>query len=218
MAVRVICVSQTMGAGGEDVGRAAAERLGFRYLNEEIVLKAAEKRDLDPRVVADVEQRKSLLARYLSELGDSAGLDMYYAYGALAFPGESQDKAASSDALRALIIEVIRETADEGDAVIGSHAASMALAGREDILRVLVTASPETRARRIAAGPLDLKQAAKAVKESDAAREDYFKRFYRLDRELPTHYDLVLNTDALGVDEAAGLVVQAAKGHAARAD
>ena len=90
--------------------------------------------------------------------------------------------------------------------------ASPATCGRDDSLRVLVTASPATRARRLAAGPLDVDDAAKAVADSDAARADYFKRFYKVDRELPTHYDLVLNTDTLSPEQAAALVVVAAAG------
>ncbi len=50
----------------------------------------------------------------------------------------------------------------------------------------------------------------KAIEESDKARADYLKRFYGIDRELPTHYDLVVNTDVLTADQAAVLVVQAA--------
>ena len=40
-------------------------------------------------------------------------------------------------------------------------------------------------------------------------RRDYLKRFYELDEELPTHYDLVVNTDVLTLEQAAGLVVHA---------
>jgi cytidylate kinase len=96
--------------------------------------------------------------------------------------------------------------------VIVAHAASIALAGRGDLVRVLVTASPEARAQRLAeAGDVDKEDAQRAVKRADAARADYLKRFYRIDRELPTHYDLVVNTDVLELDAAADLVVRAAR-------
>jgi len=49
------------------------------------------------------------------------------------------------------------------------------------------------------------------VKESDAARRDYLKRFYGVE-ESPTQYDLVVNTDALSFDQAAELVATAASG------
>ncbi len=88
---------------------------------------------------------------------------------------------------RALIREVIAETADRGEVVIVSHAASMALAGRDSLLRILVTASAETRAERLAtAGGLSDADAAKMVRDSDLARADYFKRFYRSSQEEPT--------------------------------
>ena len=90
-------------------------------------------------------------------------------------------------------------------------AASMALAGREDVLRVLVTASPETRARRLAeATMVDARQATKMIRDEDAARNDYLARFYGVERELPTHYDLVVNTDVISPDRAADLLLLAA--------
>jgi len=53
--------------------------------------------------------------------------------------------------------------------------------------------------------------AEKLLKDSDAARADYFLRFYRIERELPTHYDLVVNTDALKPEEATDIVAAAAR-------
>jgi hypothetical protein len=50
------------------------------------------------------------------------------------------------------------------------------------------------------------------VKESDAARADYLRRFYEVNQELPTHYDLLFNTDALSVEQVAAPVAQAASG------
>jgi hypothetical protein len=44
----------------------------------------------------------------------------------------------------------------------------------------------------------------------DAAPRAYLRRFYSVREELPTHYDLVVNTDTFTVEQAAGLVVQAA--------
>ena len=75
---------------------------------------------------------------------------------------------------------------------------------------MLVTASPETRAKRLAeAEGLDEPDGVRAAKESDAARRDYLKRFYGV-QEASTHYDLVVNTDVLTFDDAARLVAAAA--------
>jgi cytidylate kinase len=76
---------------------------------------------------------------------------------------------------------------------------------------VLVTASPQTRADRIGElKGLDEARAARAVKDADAGRRDYLRRFYGIDAELPIHYDLVVNTDVLSVEPAAALITRAA--------
>jgi len=76
---------------------------------------------------------------------------------------------------------------------------------------VLITACREERARRLATTlAIEQKQAARAIKQSDAGRADYLKRFYGVGAELPTHYDLVINTDRLTAEQAARLIVAVA--------
>ena len=139
------------------------------------------------------------------------GARYYAAYPVVALTlGQSREER-----LRGLIREVIEEVAAEGRAVIVAHAASMALAGRDGVLRVLITASPEERAERLVwASGLDRGIAEQAVRNSDLERAHYFRRFYHLDAELPTHYDLVVNTDRLPPEEAVAIIVAAALGPA----
>jgi cytidylate kinase len=116
-----------------------------------------------------------------------------------------------SDDVRTLIRETIEQTAARGKAVIVAHAASHAIGGRDAVLRVFVTASPKTRAARVAEEEeLDQAAAAKTLKDSDAGRADYLKRFYAIRDESPTHYDLVLNTDTLSLEQAAEVISRAA--------
>jgi cytidylate kinase len=125
-------------------------------------------------------------------------------------PIHTTDEPAPED-IRVLIRETIEHMAAAGKVVIVAHAASYALGEKPDVLRVLVTASPATRAKRLGESEsLDESASAKAVKDSDAARRDYLKRFYGVADESPTHYDLVLNTDKLAVDQAAELISVAA--------
>jgi uncharacterized protein len=203
----VVCISHAAGAGGEEVGRLVAERLGFLYVNEEIVARAAAKGGVDAADVADEERRKSLAARALNAIAQGGG--EAWALGAVG-PLSSREELDSDD-IRSLIRETIEQTAARGKAVIVAHAASYAIGHGDGVLRVLVTASPETRTTRVAeAEGLDQAGAARAVKESDAGRADYLKRFYDVREESPTHYDVVLNTDALTLEQAAELISQAA--------
>ena len=202
----VICVSHATGAGGTDLGRLVADKLGFRLIDEEIVTRAAESQDVHVDDLADVARRKSLLTRILSEAAIGAAMGAPGA--AMIYTPEPQPDKKS---LRALIRQAINETADEGNVVIVSHAASYAIANRENVLRVLVTASPETRVRRLVdANGLDEKKATKSIGANDAGRADYLKRFYGVAQELPIHYDLVINTDRIPADQWSELVVNAA--------
>lgn len=206
MPTRVVTLSHATGAGGETIGRTVAKYLGFHYLDEEIIKLAAQKEGLDAAVVADAERRKSFLERLFAGLGEPVMMD---AYVGILTP---EAILTRSESLRTLITEAIRETAGRGQAVIVSHAASIPLAGRPDVLKVLITASADTRAQRVARdGRSGTSDAARFIRDNDAGREDYFQRFYRIEHELPTHYDLVINTDALTADEATDIIVAAAR-------
>jgi uncharacterized protein len=203
----VVCISYATGSGGGEVGRLVAEQLGYRYVDEDIVAQAAVIGGVDLDMLADEERRKSWLARVLDELARGATGEAWAMLGHIA-PAETGE---TSDQLRGFIRDAIEETASEGKAVIVAHAASHAIGARTDVLRVLVTASPDTRAGRLRrTEQLDERAASRAVKDADAARADYLRRFHEVERELPTQYDLVLNTDQLSVEEAAELVEAAA--------
>lgn len=183
MSTQVICISRTLYSGAEEVATEVAGRLGYRYVDEEIVARAAERQKAEVAAVAETERRKPFFARLFE-----------------------------SDDLRRSIREAIIETADEGRAVIVAHAASYALGHRFDVLRVLVTSSPAMRARRLAdAQGKSVEEAAEAVKASDTARADYLAKFYGVAAESPEHYDLTISTDVLTPAQAAAVVLTAAQ-------
>ncbi|HET6848120.1 MAG TPA: cytidylate kinase-like family protein [Gaiellales bacterium] len=208
MTFSTVCISRDVGAGGEQVGRAVADSLGFRYVDEDIVRAAAERAGVDVADVSSAEQRRTLAGRVL-DLVAQAGAPEAYAY---ATPDmDAYRLAGAGDGMMAVIQEAVRETADAGSAVIVAHAASHVLAGRPDVLRVLVTGSADARQARLTAD-VGEEQARSAIREGEKARADYLRRFHDVKQELPTHYDLVVNTDQLGVDGAAAVITGAARG------
>src|SRR5262249_51170559 len=145
-------------------------------------LTAAAKGGLDSNVVADAERRRSLLERIID---DFSRAQPTFAHGDLFLDPEAAWANARAE-LRQTIVEAIHETATRGDVVIVAHAASIPLASRDDVLRVFITASTETRVPRVARDSRrDAVAAAKLVKESDAGRADYFLRFYRIGPGAP---------------------------------
>lgn len=200
----VVCISRAWGAGGEEIGRLVADRLGFLFVDEEVISNAAALGGIDPETVADEERRRPMFAGLLDYLGQGNAAIIATA------PMPPPSDEPPSEAVRTFIRDAIHEVAERGNAVIVAHAASHAIGAGPTALRVLITAPPETRSTRLAADGVSDDEAARTIKRSDGDRADYLKRFYGVKEELPTHYDLVINTDTLSIEQAAALIVQAA--------
>ena len=216
MTFRVVCISRTSGAGGEAIAQAIAQQLTFRYVDEEIISLAARRAQVDPALVAKAEHRQPLLQRLLEKIprgGEVASLASGIAGVPLgpSGPASGAHRVDPAD-LRAMIQATIHAVADAGQAVIVAHAASMALAKADGVLRVLITASAATRVRRLAERErLVAEEAERRIADSDRERRAYFERFYKLPEELATHYDLVINTDVLSTPQAVSVVLAAAQ-------
>lgn len=198
----VVTVARTLGAGGEDLGERIADALGFRYVDDEIIDRAAALAGVTPVEIAQTEERPGVVRRVMAALLGPSGA-----------PSRKASGSAGTPWLEDVIVDVIKETAAMELVVIVAHGAAVPLAGRAGVLRVLATASTETRVRRVAADEgIDQELASKRVTESDAARADFFQRFYRIPQETPTMYDLVINTDVLSIDEASAAVLTLVRG------
>lgn len=216
MSFRVVCISRRTAAGGESIGQAVAQRLDFRYVDEQIITRAAQLAQVDAALVAAAEHRQPLLKRLLDKIPTASALagTVTLATGVpVSALVQSTTYRADPGDLRALIRAAIHEVASAGRAVIVAHAASMALGSTEGVLRVLVTASPDTRARRLSeAERITETEAERRIAASDLERREYFRRFYSVDEELPTHYDLVINTDVLRPADASAVITAVAGG------
>jgi cytidylate kinase len=202
---QVITIAFTDGARAEEIGPRVAAELGFRYVDDQIVERAAELAGVSPADVAAVEHSQPLIARILASLATSTALDPSGMTAVALADGDP------SPAYRALIRDVIRQTAETGRVVLGAHGAGILLADRPDTLRVLITGSVAVRTRRVSAERgLAERDAHKAVVHADRERAAYFQRFYNLHEELPAHYDLVLNTDVLTPERAVRIIHAAA--------
>ncbi|MFN2426225.1 MAG: AAA family ATPase, partial [Candidatus Binatia bacterium] len=215
MSVCVICISHTDGSAGQDVGRAVAQVLGLRYVDEELILEAARLAQVDPSLIAAAEHKQSLVERLLEAL-TSAQTMLGSATLAAGIPLPASHapsvRPSTRDDLRNIIRAAVHQVGKEGNAVIAAHAASHALSGKPGVLRVLVTAPASTRAERIGLERnLTAEEATEAISRGDEGRRDYLRAFYDIEEELPTHYDLVINTEKLTPEQAAGVIVAFAR-------
>ncbi|MEX2081321.1 MAG: cytidylate kinase family protein, partial [Dehalococcoidia bacterium] len=65
MNTRVISISRQVGAAGEEVAQLVAERLGFRYIDYQVIQEAAREANVSPETVSEAEHTPSLMTRLL---------------------------------------------------------------------------------------------------------------------------------------------------------
>jgi cytidylate kinase len=198
MPVSAVTVSRYLGAGAEEFGREVATRLGFAYVDNQIITRVAERANVTPELAMQAEQRQSLVERILSALPTS----IEYAGQAYGIPS----RAEFEDLLR----DVVRETAQRGRVVLVAHGAAHAVGPRPGVLRVLLSGSEEQRTRRLIADGTAPDEARRAVAASQSERADYLRRLYGV-TESPEQYDLCINTDQISPAKAADIAISVAE-------
>jgi len=139
----VIAIDGPAGAGKSTVARAAAERLGFTYLDSGAMYRAVALRGGDPAAVA----RDARI-----ELGEHVTLDGEDVTDQIREPwvSEAASRVASDPAVREALVEQQRRILTEGDWVAeGRDIGTVVAPGAE--VKVFLTADPAERARRRAA-------------------------------------------------------------------
>jgi len=200
----VITISNQYGSGAVAVGHAAAERLGYVYVDEQLPIVVARRLHTTAAAVDSAENSgESMSERMLRALGSGT-------------PEVGGSQAAASDfdsqCLRE-VQEAVREFAAAGNAVIIGRGANAILGRRSDVLRVFLHAPKEWRIAHIAqVHNVDPRVAAAEVNRIDRARADYMRENYRIEWGNPDNYDLSLDTARLGAEVCAGIVVAAASG------
>ncbi|HUL48895.1 MAG TPA: cytidylate kinase-like family protein [Gemmatimonadales bacterium] len=206
MATPVITITRQYASGGSEVARLVAQALGWDVIDNEFVDAVAARAGLSTAQVAEREERAPRLleriARTLAVASPETFLD-----------GESVATAARDDAIVARVTErVIAEAALHGRIVLVGRGAQIVLAQRPDALHVYVVAAKPWRVRHaVERLGLEAARAEKEVDETDRRRDEYVKTYYGRTRHAPENYDLVVNTERLGFDGAAGVVVAEAR-------
>jgi len=214
----VVTIAMATGAEAERIGTDVAEILGFRYVNNLIITRAAEKEHVTPETIDQVEHSVPLVQRILDSIGTLSAPAMVAESAAMLTAARwdwTDTAAATGDQAakyRTVILEAVNEIARQGNVVIVAHGAGILLGGISGVLRTFVTGPPEVRSRRLAAAEgIDDRRALRRIAHSDGERKAFLERFFGLRHELPTHYDLVVNTDHLTPQAAATTIVAAAR-------
>jgi cytidylate kinase len=143
----IVAVDGPAGAGKSTVARAAAEALGFTYLDSGAMYRAVALAALERgRPPAEVAREVAI------ELGDGVRLDGRDVTAAIRAPevSEAASRVAADPEVRAALVERQRALMANGDWVAEGRDIGTVVAP-DAAVKVFLTASPEERARRRAA-------------------------------------------------------------------
>jgi len=207
----LITITRQYAAGGSDVARLVADALGWTVIDNEFVDEVSRRAGLPPEEVAQKEERApGLLARIARNLAAASAPEMSAgtAAGTTALPEEEADEAA----IVHLTERVIREAATHGRAVLVGRGAQAVLAARPNALHVYLVASKAWRIQfAVEHLHVDRAQVERILDDTDRDRDRYVKAYYGRARQDASHYDLTLNTERLGVQGAADVVIAEAR-------
>ena len=203
----LVTITRQYASGGSEIARLVVEKLGWTLIDNEFVDQVARLAGLSPEEVARREERTPGLLERLARTLAAASPEMFITTGEHPIPVETEEAT-----LVQMTERVIAEAAAEGRVVLVGRGAQAVLATRPNALHVYVIASKPFR-RKVAIERLGVtpETVERVITETDQQRDQYVKTHYGRDRQDLTQYDMVLNTERLGFDGAAALIVAEAK-------
>jgi cytidylate kinase len=194
------------GSGGSDVAARVAKRLGWTLLDNAVVDAVAERMGLPRSEVSRIEERvPSLVERIATALRMSTP-EYVVPVSEAALVETTEERVVE------MTKRVIHEAVQQGNAVLVGRGAQCMLADRPDALHVFCYAPmPALVQYAIAHRGVDPANADHDVTQRNKQREQYVKRHWGRDWKSFANYHLCLDTARLGLENAADLVVYAAR-------
>lgn len=202
----IVSISRELGAGGGTLGEAIARDLGATLLDERwFIAQLAERYQFSNDFLnRTLEQPPKFGESLIATLARATAM----------MPGALTLKMPDErviDAARALVVE----QAQSGHVVVLGHGGVSMLGWRPAGVRVLAILLQAGRAWRIEQLTrryvMDRGEAQRRVERTDEARKRYLRHYFDSDMYDSRQYDLVLNTERLGLDLAIALATDAAR-------
>jgi cytidylate kinase len=226
----VITFSGALGSGTREIARLVASRLGLEYVDREILARTAQSLGVSVAAVEQRDERPATLGERVAfmltnflERSAVAGGDPMLGPESLAVLlsrtytqaiSERPDGPAELDEHRYIrtITGVIETLAKGGGAVLVGRGSPVILRDWPGSLHVLTMAPFEMRVRRVALREeMTVEEARHRVQESDHGRAAFHRKFFKVDADDPSLFDIVINTARLSYEVGAEVTVTAAR-------
>lgn len=183
----IITLSREYGSGGRYVGKLIAEKLGVKLYDKEFVIKLAEETGLSEEYIENNEQKRNLLA----------GLNNGYYFG-----------LDNSDELFIKESELIKDISSKESCVIVGRCADFILKDKKDVIKVFIYSDIEDKIKRATTYyGMNKEKAEKEIARIDKLRANHYKYYTGKTWKDFSNYDICINSDKLGVEKTAELIV-----------
>ena len=200
----IITISRMYGSGGSEVAARVAKLLGWSLYDNDFVDAGAERLGIPVSEVQAREERTPSLVERLASALAVASPEM--------LPPPTEQVPPSEERLAEVTRRIIEEAVARGNAVLVGRGAQAVLARRAGVLHVFCYAPRDALVRRVAERRrISPTEAEKVVDEINKQREQYVRAAFKRPWKAHDNYHLCVNTEWLGVDGAADLIVAAAR-------
>ena len=201
----ILTVSRLYGSGGSEVAAIVAEKLGWTLLDNAVVDAVAARMGLS---VAEVQAREERVPSLVERLTSAMAMGSQEWMSPIA-----DAKQVTDEQLIEVTRHVIEEAILRGPLVVVGRGTWQMLAEREDTLHVFCYAPRKALiARTMKREGISSEEATRLVDDTNKQRDQWVRLHWERDRRALENYDLGVNTERLGIDGAAQLIVSAARG------
>ena len=229
----VVTMSGNLASGAREVGEAAARALAIDFVDQQLLVDAAKRLGVPVDVMAGRDERctsfrerlaallRSLLERSAAggdPLTGAGGLEVILGRTYADLAREREEPEVSDALYMKTMTAIIRELGDRGEIVVLGRGSQMILRDLPGALHVLTLAPQELRIERLATREgISIEEATSRVHEGDRARAAFHRKFWKVDANDPSLFDLTLETSHLPFEVGADLVATAARAKAGQA-
>lgn len=201
-----VTIAREYGSGGAEVGRRVAERLGWKFVDREIIERVAAMGNVDRNWAEEADEHCCAWWERVLRGFRHGGPEVYVG---------GADMGVDRDLLQRFTAHVIEEAGKMGNCVIIGRGAQCVLRNHPQVLHVLVYAPGGEKIERMRDRHPRERDMEAVLQRIDSERHRYIQDYYGCDSTERGLYHLCVNS-TLGLDTCAGLIMNAIRFSAMR--
>lgn len=197
----VVTVGRSFGSGGRALGKLIADKLGIKFYDKELLVKAAEKAGMSPEYFERNDERAPRFLSGIFAFGNAYSPMTLYGGGA---------SPIGADSIYQAQCDFIHEIAGEGPCVIVGRTADYVLRDLPNLVNIFVHAPMEDCVKRIVgrADTLSEDDARSLAERTNKIRASFYNFYTDKKWGVASSYDLTLDSSLLPLEDCADYVIE----------